>query len=344
MMSLLINPLHLIFDFEYAPYSGKKTGERTLLMKLLERFKATAGNCFLFLLDAGLYSAAMLWQIKQKGQDFIIKVPSHVKFKAIKYLPDGSYIALLNHKILDLDAKPRRDGKKSWQKVSITVRVIEFEIPGFRRVRLVTTVLDETITAREIALHYHSRWDIEIAYDEIKTHQTATLRGQLPTVLRSKRPDLVRQELYAILIMYNVVRLLIHQAALKHNKESLLISFSDVLEHIIEASPNMTAQSQEEQKEGFAYLLELIADCEIDRPRRPRVNPRVVKVKMSSFARKNKKHKSEKRNLADELTIIFPNGKSKKIIIETSREEFNKTKQKRPPKYKPEKIILRMAA
>ncbi len=106
----------------------------------------------------------------------------------------------------------------------------------------------------------------------------------------------------------------------------------------------MTAQSQEEQLEGFAYLLELIADCEIDRPRRPRVNARVVKVKMSSFARKNKSHKSEKRNLADELTIIFPPGFSLNSILETRKDEFNQTKQKRPPKYKPEKMILRRAA
>jgi hypothetical protein len=45
--------------------------------------------------------------------------------------------------------------------------------------------------------HYHQRWEIEIAFDEIKTHQCARLRGQMPTIFRSQRPDLVKQELYS---------------------------------------------------------------------------------------------------------------------------------------------------
>jgi hypothetical protein len=55
-----------------------------------------------------------------------------------------------------------------------------------------------------------------------------------------------------------------------------------------------------------SYLLAVMADCQIDRPRRPRINPRVVKVKMSKFERKSIKHKSEKRNIEQELKIIWP--------------------------------------
>ena len=114
----------------------------------------------------------------------------------------------------------------------LDVRVIRFQIPGFRPVTLVTNILDLGIPAREIALHYHQRWDIEIAYDEIKTHQCATSRGQSPATFRSKRPDLVKQELYALLIMYNAVRLLIYQAATKQGKDPRFISFLDALQHI----------------------------------------------------------------------------------------------------------------
>ena len=46
------------------------------------------------------------------------------------------------------------------------VRVIDYAIPGFRPVRLMTNILDLDLTARELALHYHKRWDIEITYDE----------------------------------------------------------------------------------------------------------------------------------------------------------------------------------
>ncbi|RLC79381.1 MAG: hypothetical protein DRJ03_23585 [Chloroflexi bacterium] len=112
-----------------------------------------------------------------------------------------------------------------------------------------------------------------------------------------------------MLIMYNLVRLLIRQAAEKHNKDPRLISFLDALQHIIEAAPLMTVDdSAHSQKRNlFWYLLQVIADCDIDRPRRHRINPRVVKVKMSKFKRKNKLHKSEKRNLEQELKIVWAN-------------------------------------
>ncbi len=62
-------------------------------------------------------------------------------------------------------------------------------------------------------MQYHKRWDIELCLDEIKTHQCATLRGQMPTLFRSKLPELVEQELYAMMIVYNLLRELMLQAA-----------------------------------------------------------------------------------------------------------------------------------
>ncbi len=203
--------------------------------------------------------------------------------------------------------KPRtKDGRKKWKEVKLIVRVIEIEIPGFRPHRLITNILDEAVTARELALHYHKRWDIEISYDEIKTHQCATLRGQCPTTFRSKRPDLVEQELFAMLIMYNLIRGLIFEAATKHNKDPRFISFLDALQHMIDAAPFMTAMGSEQREAQYAYLLAVIADCDIDRPRRPRLNPRVVKIKTSKFKRKGENDRSEKRDLAQELKVIVP--------------------------------------
>jgi len=67
----------------------------------------------------------------------------------------------------------------------------------------------------------------------------------------------------------------------------------------------MTVDESERWQDKFSYSLALIADCDIDRPRRHRINPRVVKVKMSKFKRKNKTHKYEKRNLEQELKIVW---------------------------------------
>jgi len=302
MMTLMILSVRLMLDVAYAPYKGKGTGERSLVRQMLKR---VVRQGLLFLLDAGLYSFDILWEIDQADQKFMVKAPRNLKLKPIKHLADGSFLARLTHKVEDPDAPPTKSGRKRWKKVSLTVRAIRIEIPGFRPFTLITSILDETVTARELALHYHKRWDIEIAYDEIKTHQCATLRGQSPTTFRSKRPDLVEQELYAMLIMYNLIRLLIRQAAEEHGKDPCSISFLDALHHIIDAAPLMTAD-EPAQASRFEYLLAVIADCEIDRPRRPRVNPRVVKVKMSKFKRKREKHKSETRDLAKELKIIRP--------------------------------------
>jgi hypothetical protein len=127
----------------------------------------------------------------------------------------------------------------------------------------------------------------------------------MPTIIRSKRSDLVEQELYAIVITYNMIRSLIYEAASTHDKDPCLISFLDTLQLIIDAAPFMSNTQGDEASNMYDYLLELIADSLIDRPRRPRVNPRVVKVKMSKFKRKRKTDKSEYRDFDTEVQIIF---------------------------------------
>ena len=301
IMCLMAASVRIILDVAYAPYRGKKTGERALLQRIFDRESRTD---LLFIMDAGLYAFNLVQTLVQRGQFLIIKVPSHVNLQFVKRLPDGSFMARISDKIEDL-VKPRtRTGRKRWKNVSIMVRAIRIQIPGFRPFVLITNIMDPDISAREIGLHYHKRWDIEIAYDEIKTHQCATLKGYAPTTFRSKRPDLVEQELYAILIMYNSVRLIIAQAAEECGAEPQSISFLDSLHHIIESTPLMAVEDEKEIHLSFAYLLEIIRRSEIDRPRRHRINPRVIKTKISKFERKKAHHKSEIRNLENDMEII----------------------------------------
>ena len=75
--------------------------------------------------------------------------------------------------------------------------------------RLFTTILDPTeASAAELAAAYHQRWEIELAFDELKTHQ----RGPR-TVLRSKSPDLVLQEIWGHLCCHYAIRSLMAEAA-----------------------------------------------------------------------------------------------------------------------------------
>lgn len=305
VMALMVRAARYIIDIAYASYQGKGTGERALMMQILQRTKDLN---FLYMFDAGFYSFALVFALQQQGQNFLMKISSSIRLLPVKggILGDGSYLALVKGKIEDLQSS--RSKRRRFKELQILVRVIQFQIPGFRPVRLITSILDINITAKELACHYHKRWDIEIGYDEIKIHQCSTLRGQSPTHLRSKRADLVKQEIYAIMIVYNHIRLIMSQAAEMHGEIPLEISFVDSYQLVLEAIPEMNRISEDMKKQTHSYLLRLISESTIDRPRRPRINPRVIKIKMSKFSLKRPKHKSQERHLEKDIMIIpLPN-------------------------------------
>jgi hypothetical protein len=111
--------------------------------------------------------------------------------------------------------------------------------------------------------------------------------------------------LYAVVIMYNRVRDLIYKAVGEQYKDVPKISFLDSLQCIIDAIPSLVLVKGRKAAKNLQYLLSLIAECLIDRPCRNRINPRVVKVKMSKFGRKRDTHKSSHRNLESEMEIIW---------------------------------------
>jgi hypothetical protein len=124
----------------------------------------------------------------------------------------------------------------------------------------------------------------------------------MPTIFRSKGSDFVEQELYCILISYNLIRSLIKEAADKNGGDPLLISFLDTLQVIFEYAVIPETDNAGKTRD---YMLQIIAESKIDRPRRPRRNKRVVKVKMSNFKRKRSADKSEYANFIQDVKIIY---------------------------------------
>lgn len=103
--------------------------------------------------------------------------------------------------------------------------MIDYRLTGVKDAeplyRLVTTLLDPAVApGEELAALYHERWEIETALDELKTH----LRGA-QLVLRSKTPDLVRQECYGLLLAHFALRGLMHEAAVKVDADPDRLSF-----------------------------------------------------------------------------------------------------------------------
>jgi len=247
-----------------------------------------------------------------------MKIKTGLTLYPVSRLKDGSYLAYVKGKLLDPSrSTPKRN---RYKKHKVLVRVIDFKIKGFLHTRLITNILDETISAKELVIQYHQRWEIEIGYFEIKTVQCATLRGQAPTVFRSKRKDLVRQELYAILIIYNLIRYKIWQGAENEGLDPIRISFLDVIHWIIDASAQLFDVPNERRQQILQYLQYMITQSEIDRPRRERRNPRVIKQRSSSFPLKKPQQQEEHFDLKQDLDIIKAD---KQLPFSQQKEKFN---------------------
>lgn len=302
VVAMVATAVHLIYDVAIGPYVGKGTGERTLATQLILK---NAREGILLLLDKGFYGFDLLDAIVQRCAAFVVAVPDGVKLKPIRKSrqPDGSYLAWLDGEVED-PAGPSPNGRNRWKKVRRKVRVIEYQIPGFRRRRIATSLLDFNISARDLVRHYHRRWEIELAYDELKTHQCARRTGQCPTILRSKLPELVEQEIYGMLTVYNLLRDLINEAARKHKLDPLSISFVDALQTILNAIAVLAAAPAQRLRDLYERLLDDIAACRMTQWRRPRAYPRVVKVKMSNFERKKPQNVGEHRDFNADMEIL----------------------------------------
>jgi hypothetical protein len=207
-VSLVENGTHVLFGSRMGAY---QTGELTLAKEAL----GSLSNGMLCLADRNFFGFELWRQSQATGAELLWRVKRNVRLIPETRLPDGSYLA----KVYPSE-KDRRNGRNG-----VVVRVIEYKLWGIpdaeELYRLVTTILDpEKAPARELAALYHERWEIENALDELKTH----LRGS-KIVLRSKTPELVRQEFYGLMMAHFAIRGLMHEAALKADVDPDELSF-----------------------------------------------------------------------------------------------------------------------
>jgi len=199
-----------------AAIGGCNSDERSLAAPLLDACEPG----MLLTADRNFYSFDLWHRALATGADLLWRVNSLLTLPVIKSLPDGSYLSLLiDPKIPVAKRGPliaaARAGKTLNVATARPVRVIEYSIadseengPG-ELICLITTILDHTDTAAiELATAYHQRWEIENTFDEIKTHQRGDKR-----VLRSKLPELVKQEIWALLLTHYAIRTLMTEAA-----------------------------------------------------------------------------------------------------------------------------------
>lgn len=245
--------------------------------------------------DRGMAAAWLMEACFKQKSHFVFRIPSNWRPTKLKSLGDGDYLAIVQARvpITNEDGSVPKKGPKT-RPVAVTVRVIEYRIGKCDRVRLVTDLLEpERYPALELAQQYHLRWEGELAFDEIKTHFSTVLGGTLDTTFRSKTSDGVLQEAYAVLIAYNLLRELIGEAAQQHGVPELEISFVETLVTVRRSIVRLQFAGRRELQHLRGQLLDEVAACRLKRSRRVRSYPRVIKVKMSKWKLKRRKHREQ---------------------------------------------------
>jgi hypothetical protein len=233
-VSLVENGTHVLFGTRMGPC---RSSER----RLAEEILGSLGEGMLCLADRGFYGFGFWRKAKATGAELAWRVSSKLKLPREVELEDGSFLAT----VFDGNDRKRRpeDG--------VRVRVVEYTLDGVRDFRLpaapegepsyriVTTILDpKAAPAKELAALYPERWEIETAFDELKTH----LKGR-QTLLRSKTPDLIRQEFYGLMMAHFAIRGLMHEAALAGGADPDDLSFIHAVRVIRRTLPHFAALS-----------------------------------------------------------------------------------------------------
>lgn len=274
LVALMVLRSHLLLDLAFGPY--RSCSEGALAASLWPRLPPRS----LLILDRGFATYETFhtlanpagqrhWLTRAKqGQG---TMPLHV----IQELGPGDDL---------VELRPSRATRKLHPQLPelLHVRAIHYQRQGFRPQILLTSLLDPVaFPADEIVALYHERWELELAYDEIKTH---TLERE-ESSLRCRHPERIAQELWGLAIAYNLVRLTMADVARRAGVHPVRLSYRHAL-HFIRAFwlSAWLAAPGTLPKRLHALLNEL--PLLLLPPRRDRTYPRAVKIKMSNYPRK----------------------------------------------------------
>jgi transposase IS4-like protein/DDE family transposase len=259
-----------------------RSDERAMVAGLLHQITPE----MLVLLDRAFYSYERWRQFEARGVKLLARVVKSMILRPIHILADGSYLA----KVYKSPSDRRKDHD------GIVVRVIRYTLDDPRRVGhgavhvLITNLFDERLyPAGELIILYHERWEEELVFDEQKTHQDPR-RATKPAQLRSETPAGVLQEIYALSLGHFVIRSLMFEAASTAGLDPDELSFTgciQILKCRLPECEGKTPTTFETWYRGVLWEMQR----ERTEPRRNRINPRVIKRKMSKWKKKRPEHR-----------------------------------------------------
>jgi hypothetical protein len=253
----------------------KESGEQSMAPALLRHLR----HGMLLLWDRGFFSYA-LWQAVLLRCELLARVNVRLVLRPVQPLGDGSHLSKLYPSAHD----------RTRDRWGITVRVLRYTHTDPKRVGcgqehvLLTTLLDAaTYPARELILLYHERWEIELTFDEQKTHLTP------PRV--TKPAHYVTREFMAA-------------AAERDGLDLDRLSFLGCLQILRTRMPECPADA-DARAAWLGVLLDELGREQTE-PRRNRINPRVVRIKMSKFKKKRAEHRGIKELQKSFAEVIVP--------------------------------------
>jgi len=259
-------------------------GEQSMVGGLLRHLTPE----MLLLEDRGFFSYDHWKELISRDVHILARVKSGLILEPIRNLADGSYLAQIYR--TPADRQKDRDG--------IIVRVIRYTLDDPQRVghgevhTLITNLFDADLDpAKELIILYHERWEHELVYDEQKTHHDPR-RATKPAHLRSETPAGVIQEIYAMSLGHFVTRALMFEAAATEGLDTDRLSFLGCFQILKCRLPECDSSTPGRLEQWYRGLLwEMQRERTDDEVRRNRINPRVVKQKMSKYKKKRPEHR-----------------------------------------------------
>ena len=270
MACLMVLRSHLIVAASFGPYAAAELSYAEDLWPLIPDHSLTV-------VDRGFFAAHILIPLGRDGTNrhWLTRAKKNQKWRTVERLGVGDELVEMT---VSREAR-RKDPTlpQTWR-----LRAIRYHRRGFRPQILLTSLTDATAYPRdEIVALYHERWELELGYDEIKTEML-----ERQETIRSKSPKLVEQEIWGLLLAYNLVRLEMERIADEAKVEPTRISFVAALRYIRDEwfwlegtrSPGAIPRHLAQMRANIARF--------ILPQRRTRSYPRAVKLKMSNYDRK----------------------------------------------------------
>ena len=271
LVALMALRSHLLVSANFGPYGVDERSYASALWSALPDNSLT-------LVDRLYLQADVLVPIIRDGHNrhWLTRAKSKSKWRVLKTLGPGD-------ELVEIDvSRAARKADPSLPK-TLTIRAIRYQVRGFAPQTLMTSLIDaKAYPADELRALYHERWELELGFDEIKTEML-----QREEAIRSKSPIAVRQELFGILLAYNLVRLEMEGIAKDAKVEPTRVSFVAALRLIVEewsfatitASPGAIPRHLGDLRDKIRRFI-------LPPRRSDRVYPRAVKIKMSNYPRK----------------------------------------------------------